>query len=57
MFHINLLTPYQEMDFHGPNFVQPPPDLIDGEEEYEIEEILDARCNSHYNRTPDLGKV
>ena len=44
------------MDFHGPNFVQPPPDLIDGEE-YEVEEILDARCNGHYNCTPDLGKV
>ena len=38
MFHIDLLTPYQEIDFHGPNFVQPPPDLIDGEEEYEVEQ-------------------
>ena len=43
VFHINLLTPYQETDFHGPNFAQPPPDLIDGEEEYEIEKILDSR--------------
>ena len=43
VFHIDLLTPYQEMDFNGPNFVPPPPNLIDGEEEYEIEEILDAR--------------
>ena len=43
VFHIDLLTPYQEMDFHGPNFVQPPPDLISGEEEYEVEQILDSR--------------
>ena len=43
VFHINLLTPYQETDFHGPNFAQPPPDLIDGEEEYEVEQVLDAR--------------
>ena len=43
VFHINLLTPYQETDFHGPNFAQPPPDLIDGEEEYKVEQILDAR--------------
>ena len=43
MFHIDLLTPYQETDIHGPNFAQPPPDLIDGEEEYEVEEILDSR--------------
>ena len=41
--HIDLLTPYQETNIHGPNFVQPPPDLVDGEEEYEVEEILDSR--------------
>ena len=43
VFHINLLTPYQETNFHGLNFAQPPPDLINGEEEYEVEQILDAR--------------
>ena len=43
MFHIDLLTPYQETDIHGANFTQPPPDLVDGEEEYEVEEILDSR--------------
>ena len=43
VFHIDLLTPYHETDIHGPNFTQPPPDLIDGEEEYEVEEILDSR--------------
>ena len=25
---------------HGPNYPQPPPDLINGEEEYEVEWIL-----------------
>ena len=25
---------------HGPNFTEPPPDLIDGEEHYEVEAIL-----------------
>ena len=43
MFHIDLLTPYHETDIHGANFTQPPPDLVDGEEEYEVEEILDSR--------------
>ena len=43
IFHIDLLTPYLETDFHGPNFVQPPPDLINGEEDYEVKEILDPR--------------
>ncbi len=37
VFHASLLTPYHETTAHGPNFTRPPPDLIDGEEEYEVE--------------------
>jgi hypothetical protein len=36
VFHVDLLTPYRETDFHGRNYERPPPDLINGEEEYEI---------------------
>ena len=43
VFHADLLTPYRETKLHGPNFTKPPPDLIDREEEYEIEEILQSR--------------
>jgi hypothetical protein len=43
VFHVDLLTPYIETDFHGPNYMRPPPDLIDGEEEYEVESILKSR--------------
>ena len=43
VFHTDLLTPYHETELHGPNFTMPPPDLIDGEEEYEVEEILQSR--------------
>jgi hypothetical protein len=43
VFHINLLTPYKETIMHGPNFTRPTPELIDGEEEYSIEKILDSR--------------
>jgi Chromo (CHRromatin Organisation MOdifier) domain len=39
VFHTSLLTPYTETPSHGPNFTQPPSDLIDGEEEYEVEQI------------------
>ena len=42
VFHGDLLTPYHETELHGPNFMRPPPDLIDGEEEYEIEEIVQS---------------
>jgi hypothetical protein len=53
MFHANLLTPYKEMELHGPNFTRPPPDLVDREEEFEVEKILDAwpqgrGCKMHY---------
>ena len=43
VFHADLLTPYHETELHRPNFTRPPPDLIDGEEEYEVEEILQSR--------------
>jgi hypothetical protein len=47
VFHINLLTPYKETIMHGPNFTRPTPELIDGEEEYSVEKILDSR---HFGR-------
>ena len=40
VFHASLLLPYRENKIHGRNFPAPPPDLIDGEEEYEIEKII-----------------
>jgi Chromo (CHRromatin Organisation MOdifier) domain len=43
VFHTSLLTPYTETPSHGPNFTRPPPDLIDGEEEYEVELIHSHR--------------
>ena len=29
---------------HGANYQRPPPDLVDGEEEYKIEKVIDSRC-------------
>jgi hypothetical protein len=43
VFHIDLLTPYRETITHGPNYQRPVPDLVDGEEEYSVEKILDSR--------------
>ena len=37
VFHAGLLTKYKEMNTHGPNFVMPPPDLIEGDKEYKVE--------------------
>jgi hypothetical protein len=37
VFHASLLSPYSETPLHGPNFSQPPPDLIGNEEEYKVE--------------------
>jgi hypothetical protein len=40
VFHATLLSPYRETPAHGPNFPQPPPDRVQGEEQYEVEAIL-----------------
>lgn len=43
VFHANLIRPANQDSF--PRQVNPPPPLIvtDGEDEYEVEEILDSR--------------
>jgi hypothetical protein len=56
VFHIDLLTPYRETIMHGPNFTRPTPELIDGEEEYSIERILDSRRHSRRQRLQYLVK-
>ena len=43
VFHTDLLTPYRETLTHGHNYQRPPLELVDGEEEYEVEKILDSR--------------
>ena len=40
VFHASLLLTYWETAKHGPNFANPPPEEIDGEEEYKIAKIL-----------------
>ena len=40
VFHASLLLSYRETLEHGPNFSNPPPDLIREEEKYEIDKIL-----------------
>jgi len=43
VFHATLLTPYRETEAYGPNFLEPPPDIIEGEPEWEVEKILAER--------------
>src|SRR6266481_4538682 len=56
VFHASLLTPYHETTAHGPNFTRPPPDLIDGEEEYEVERIVAHRQFGRLKRLQYLIK-
>ena len=43
VFHMDLLNPYHETRAYGENYPQPPPELIDGEEEFEVEDIISDR--------------
>jgi hypothetical protein len=40
VFHASYLSPYKETVEHGPNFLEPPPDLIEGQPEWEVEAIV-----------------
>ena len=41
---------------HGPNYSWPPPDLVDGEEEFEVEQILDMKQMGRGRKTHYLVK-
>ena len=43
VFHAGLLRPYKENEVYGKNFTEPPPNLVKGEEVYEVETILNHR--------------
>src|SRR5258708_6934058 len=43
VFNANLLMPYTETTVHGANFPQPPPDVINKKEEWEVERIIKHR--------------
>ena len=43
IFHASLLTRYHENEAHGPNYTRPPPELMAGEAEYEVENIVNHR--------------
>ena len=51
MFHTSLLSPYHEMPTHRPNYHKPPPDVINGEKEWEVKEIVGSR---HYGQWKKL---
>ena len=40
VFHAVFLMPYIRNEVHGPNFLQPPLDIKNDEEQWEIEAIL-----------------
>ena len=56
MFHIDLLTPYRETPTHGANYQRPPPDLVDGVEEFEVERVLDSCQNGRGRKLQYLIK-
>ena len=43
MFHMDLLTPYHKMPMHSANYQCPPPYLVEGEEEYKVEKVVDSQ--------------
>ena len=43
VFHATLLKPYRENEIYRENFTEPPPELVEGEEVYEVETICGHR--------------
>jgi hypothetical protein len=43
VFHASLLTPYVETELHRQNFPELPPEIIEGDPEFEVEQIIGSR--------------
>jgi Chromo (CHRromatin Organisation MOdifier) domain len=50
VFHVSLLMPYKETEEYGPNFAEPPPELIEEQEEYEVEQVLASRLYGRWKK-------
>src|SRR5258706_5232370 len=42
VFHLSLLTPFKETPQHGPNFLKPPSEEVEGTPEYEVESVTQS---------------
>ena len=54
VFHVSLLEPTPSDPLEGQTQPRPPPIIVDGDEEWEVEEILDSR--KHYRQLQYLVK-
>src|SRR5260370_40910539 len=50
VFHIDLLTKFESTVTYGPAFPRPPPDLVNNEEQFKIEEIIDMRRKGRWKK-------
>jgi RNase H-like domain found in reverse transcriptase/Reverse transcriptase (RNA-dependent DNA polymerase)/Integrase zinc binding domain/Chromo (CHRromatin Organisation MOdifier) domain/gag-polyprotein putative aspartyl protease len=50
VFHVDLLTSFHETATYGQAFSRPPPDLVNDEEQFEIEEIIDVRRKGRWKK-------
>ena len=56
VFHASLLMPYIETLTHGPNYMRPPPDLVEGEAEWEVKAIRAHRYSGRQKKLQYLVK-
>jgi hypothetical protein len=43
VFHASLLTPYIETELYRPNYPEPPPEIVEGDPEFEVKQIVGLR--------------
>ena len=50
VFHVDLLTRYRETETHGPNYERPPPEIVEGEPEWEVEKVINSRLHGRHKK-------
>ena len=50
VFHVDLLTKYQETDAYRPNYERPLLEIVEGEPEWEVEKIINSRLHGRHKK-------
>jgi len=50
VFHASLLMPHKETEQHSPNFLEPPPEILNREPEWEVEKVLKERAFGRWKK-------
>ncbi len=57
VFHVQILKPFEGITIYGRVQSPPPPKVVEGQEEYEVEAILDSKLTNDTTGTRSVSDL